>query len=337
MPKTVDVAGLSNTAKVYAPYLASLPFLAFNEVAAALKMTILEVDGEHIRVNKRRKAGILAPYTAGGTSGSTDEIMKFIEMKLKPERTYADLRDNVTNYDDVKVISKNGNFASNTSKKHPLELLITQDVMTSYGEDVVDCMFHAERNIAVKSPMTAFTGFNPKLDILTAGGLISTADKNLINTGAIAAATAYDQLVQFIGSANSFLRKNAYLYITESVLRKAKTQYKDKVKAHNDPTTSEMIEKLKDDAFCSKLEILTHPALGTGDRLMLTAPDMLDFGVNKTADDKFVQVRPIGDDPNDVQFWIQASYDTRINDVHCKVFQMNDQANTAPELAGDYR
>lgn len=337
MANSVNIAGLSNAAKVYAPFLMALPFLSFNEVAAALKMNILEVEGEHIIVNKRRKAGLLAPYKVGGTTANNDEIMKFIEMKLKPERTYADLRDNVTNYDDVKVISKNGNFANNQTKKHPLELLIVQDIITSYGEDVIECMFHAERDTSVKSPMTAFTGFNPKLDILTAAGFISAAEKNLVNTGAIAAATAYDQLVEFIADAHPFLRKNAYLYITESVLRKAKAHYKEKVKAHDDPTTAQMIEKLKDDAFCTNLEILTHPALGIGDRLMLTAPGMLDFGVNKISDDKFVQVRPIGEDPNDVQFWIQASYDTRINDVHQKVFRMNNQANTAPELAGDYR
>lgn len=344
MSETINIEGLQNVAKQYQSGLISLPFLTFNEISKNLKIRIVEVQGEQILVNKRRKAGMLAPYAPGTKLGKEKEIMKFLEMKLKPERTFADLRDNVTNYDDIKIISNAGNFVNNKTKKHPLEYEIVKDVIISHGEDVGDSMFFAERDTSVKSPLTAFTGFFPKIDLLVAEGLISAGEKNLITTGEILMPTdatstdAYDQVVDFIAKAHPLLRKGVvYLYMTEGTLIKARAGYKNKVKAHTDPTTKEMLERLKDDALCPKLEVLTDPSLGTGDKMMLMAPNMLDFGVGSISDDKFCQVRPIGDDPNDVQFWIQASYDTRINDVHPKVFQTNELSNKAPQLAGDYR
>ncbi|OJU34640.1 MAG: hypothetical protein BGN96_13715 [Bacteroidales bacterium 45-6] len=341
---TVNIAGLTNAAKIYAPGITALPFYVMNAVTAALGIRILEVKGEHILVNRRRKAGILAPYKPGLTLGQEQEIIKFLEMKLKPERTYAEIVDNVTMYDDVKVISDAGNFVDNKTKKHPLELDIITAIVRSYAEDVVNYMFFAERDDTVKSPATAFNGFNMKKDALIAGGLISAPEKNLVTTGAFTNpasttdTTPYEQLVSFVASADPFLRQGqALLRITEGTLLKARAGYKNKVKAFNDPTMAEMLDRIKDDARCPNLTIMTHPAYGSGGGLMLTAPGMLDFGVGSQSDDKFVQVRGYKDDPNDVQFWIQASYDARINDVHRKVFQVNEQVNTAPDLAGDYK
>jgi hypothetical protein len=49
-----------------------------------------------------------------------------------------------------------------------------------------------------------------------------------------------------------------------------------------------------------------------------------------------VSVRNIEKDPNEVQFWVQSAVDTRIQDIHPKVFMTNDQINTVENLAGDY-
>ncbi len=340
----VNITGLQNAAKIFQPGLVALPYMAFNEISKSLMIRVLEVQGEHILVNQRRKAGILAPYKPGLPLGTESEIIKFMEMKIKPERTYAELYDNVTNYDDIKVISNNGNFVDNKTKKHPLEAQIVFNFIRSYSEDVVNSLFFAERDDTIKSPLTAFTGFNPKIDALVAGGLISSSEKNLITTGAIldpsssTDTTPYDQVVEFIAKAHPLLRRTkVYLYITEDALLKARAGYKNKVKAFNDPTTAEMLERLKDDARCPRLEVLTDPALGSGSRLMLATDNILDFATGNMSDDQFVQIRQYGKDPNDVQFWIQASYDTRINDIHHKVFQVNEQSNTAPDLAGDYK
>jgi uncharacterized protein YjdB len=39
---------------------------------------------------------------------------------------------------------------------------------------------------------------------------------------------------------------------------------------------------------------------------------------------------------NEVQFWVQSAYDTRIIDIHPKVFMINEEINGINDLAGDY-
>ena len=63
---------------------------------------------------------------------------------------------------------------------------------------------------------------------------------------------------------------------------------------------------------------------------------MLDFGVNTKKATRFVQIRDIFEDPNEVQFWLQAGYGTRFQDIHPKVFQINEFTNEGVDLAGDY-
>lgn len=346
MAKAVNIEKLTSAARTYAPAYTALTYHTFSEVAAKLGIRVVNVDGEHVLVNRRHKAGILAPYKIGLPETQAAEVMKFVEMKLKPELTYADVRDNVTAYDNIEIIADgvSPSVMDNKTKKHPYEMLLISGIVTSFGEDVIASMFFAERDPNTKSPLTAFNGFGMKRDALVAAGLISASEGNLTTTGAFEAptsstdSTAYDKLVSFIASADPMLRaREAHLKITEDALLKVRAGYKNKVRAFSDPTLAEVIERLKDDANCPHLVVQSHVALGRGSGLYLTAPGMFDFGVGKQDDQEFVQVRSFGADPNDVQFWIQASYDTRFNDVHRKVFHTNEQKNTGMELAGDYR
>ena len=76
--------------------------------------------------------------------------------------------------------------------------------------------------------------------------------------------------------------------------------------------------------------------MGTGQRIVLTAPGNMDFGMDTLGDETFVQVRNIYEDPNYVQFWIQGKYGTRIRSINEKVFQVNDGASVGAQLSGDY-
>jgi hypothetical protein len=343
MAKVVNIDDLKRFAVEYDNYLRELPFFKLNEIAKRLRIRIIRVKGEHVIVSKRRKAGILRPYKPGMTLRNQQELMKFFEAKIKPEKTYAELFDNINNYKEVKVISNAGEMVNNKTKKHPLEFLILNDMVTSYGEDVAFNLFFAERDEDVKSAATAFTGFNPKLDILIAAGEISAAKKNLVTTGAFDMPVdgddtdSYDKMVDFLKQVHPMMKQGeTLLYATDKPLQAALAAYANKVKYHNDPTMAQMLEKLRSDAELPNLNVIRDPVLGTGDRLMLAKPGLLDLGTNEESDGQFVQVRNIFDDPNDVQFWIQADWDTRIVDIHPKLFMMNEQSNTGVNLAGDY-
>ncbi len=345
MAKTINTEALTRAAVVYDNVLRTLPYQSFLDVSKKLKINIVEVDGEDIIINKRRKAGIIRAYKPGLTLGDQKELAKFYESKLKPEMVYAEVNDNVTTNKNKKVLSNAGEPVNHKTKKHPHELMILSDLATSFGEDVVDNMFHAQRDEAGGTAQTSFNGFFHKLNLLITAEEISAAKKNLVTTGAFELAvdnpddsTAnYFRMVNFIKSAHPSLRGGkVILYAAESPMDFVRDDFRKLVRSHSYPSMEEVVAKLRSDAKCPELEVITHTSLGTGDQLILTTPGNLDFGVGKESDQKFVQVRSIAKDPNEVQFWMQAAFDTRINDVHQKLFQTNEQKNTGLDLAGDY-
>lgn len=343
---TVNFEGLSSAAKRWDPVLRTLPFIQLNDTAKRMKLNIMNVkSGEHIIKNKRRQAGILAPYSVGLTLDQNKELMKFVEASLKPEIVFANVPDNVTNYEEIDILSNQGNPVDNKSKKHPLEFLILRDIVTSFSEDVAFNLFHAQRDEDVLSPSTAFNGFNYKLSLLKTVEQISEANKNLVNSGKFGviptegdARDDYQALVDWLKQSNYFLRRSeSLLYASETVMNAVRKSYKERVKAHTDPTFEDTVRLLRDDANMPRLQIITEPEYGTGSQLMLTIPGQLDVGTRNTSDGDFVSVRNVEKDPNEVQFWVQSAYDTRIRDIHPKEFMINEEINSINDWAGDYK
>ncbi len=148
---------------------------------------------------------------------------------------------------------------------------------------------------------------------------------------------AFDTLVSFIQSAHPMLRNGVVqLTCAENVIIAAKAAYKNMTKSYKDPNTNELIEALRDHAECQQLQVCTHPSLGSGSKLMLHKPGLFDIGREDGDGSNFVQIRAPYEDPNEVQFWIQDGFGTRVNDVHEKVFCTNEQVNKAPSIYGDY-
>ena len=346
MAKIIDVAALSEAAKTYDPILRTLPFFSLESAAVALGLNIQEVDDEDVIVNRRRLAGSTGPYKVGMSITYKEEIAKFFESALKPELVVSKTRDNITNYKDKKVLVMAGTKLDLKAKNHPLEQMIVQDEVISHGEDVVFSLFFAERDEDVFSPATAFTGFFPAMDMLVTAGYISADLGNLENTGAFAEPasdtdyTAYDKLVDWIGSAHPLLRSSIggkpQLLITQTVLKAARNAFRKKLRMYDYPSMQQLLESIREDAFCPELVFSTHEALGTGSKLTLQKMGNMDLGFNTGKSNQFMQVRNPYEDPNDVQFWIEAAYGVRIRDVHQKVFKTNEQTNTGVNLAGDY-
>lgn len=338
----VNIDSLSRAAVKYNNVLRELPYFKFKEVAAKLKINILEVAGEDILISKRRKADFLRPYIAGLELGDSSELLKFFEAKLKPETVYAELNDNILSYKDKKVISNAGEPVNNKSKKHPLEFLILRDLVLSVSEDVIFNLFHAQRDTDTASAATSFNGFFHKIDLLITAGEIDAAKGNLVTTGAFKADDVderanYDRMVDFLKQAHPLLRRGeVLLYAAEGPMSAVRDDFRNIVKSHDYPSMEQVVEKLRSDANVPGLQVITDEAFGSGDKLILTKPGMFDFGVGSATDQNYVQVRNPHLDPNIVQYWIQAAYDTRINDVHEKLFMTNEQKNASLNFAGDY-
>jgi len=347
MGKVITVAGLTEAAKTYDLTLRTLPYFALETVAKKYGMNVINLADENIIVNKRRKAGGTGPYKIGMDITYQAELMKFYESKLKPEVVVFKVKDNILNYVDNKALVEAGTPIDLKAKNHPQEFLITKDIVISHAEDIVFALFYAERDADVFSPATAFTGFFPTLDALTTAGHISAGEKNLITSGALAPAVAgtpdelaYDRLVAWLSQAHPMLRSSQggipQLLISETALKNARDGMRLKTAAFQRFTTAEMIEQLKEDSYIPNLEVVVDETYGTGSKLILQKKGNMDIGFDTNSAKQFVQVRNIYEDPNDVQFWLQAAYGVRFRDVHPKVFMTNEQTNTAVNLAGDY-
>lgn len=337
--RVINIDELKRYAKTYDGVLRVLPFFSFQEFAQRMRLNVIEVRDEDVLVNFRRKAGNTGPYKAGASIDYPDEIGKIVEMSLKPELTVSRIKDNIQNYKEKRVISNAGEPVDHVSKRHPLEKTVIDNMVISHTEDVIFSAFFAERNEEVYSPLTAFTGFFPWIDHFKTTSDISLANGNLVPTGEFGSNDGvddYDRLVQFLRQAHPMLKRGAVLYYSSSVELVCKEALRKKTSAFKRPTSEEFWEAVKDDAKFPMLQPVTHEAYGTGSALILVKPGMLDLGVNTRRASQFVQVRDIFEDPNDVQFWLQSAYGTRFQDVHRKVFQVNECTNQGVDLAGDY-
>lgn len=344
--KIINVSDLTQAAKRYDPILRVLPFFTLQEAAKALGLNIMEVKNEDVLVTRLRQAGGTGPYAPGLTINYKDEVMKFRESTLKPELVYAATKDNITNYTEKQVLVAAGKPLDHKSKQHPLEKMIVESEVVSHAEDVLFSLFHAERVNSTHSPMTAFTGFYPMLDYLVKEGDIAASAGNLKTTGAFTTPSsntdyeAYENLVEFIRSAHAMLRSpiggTPQLICAETVTNAARKALQNKLKNFEYPTMARLLECLRSDANCATLEIKTHECLGTGSKLVLQKAGNMDIGMNTNKSKDFMQVRNPFEDPNEVQFWIQAAYGTRVREVHQKKFLTNEQSNKALDLSGDY-
>lgn len=346
MNKLADVSKLQESLVIYDKTLRALPYATLKDVAAKLKLNIMDLQGKHSRINERRRAGGTQSYKIGKDFKEFEQIFGYEPSLIEPKDVVFITRENSQKYDDNELLIIGGTPVSNITKKHPLETKIVFGLTTSHAEDIVYYLFHAERDEESNSPSGAFDGYFTKADKLIITGAVNAARGNLAISGEFAMPvdesdySAYENLVDWIGGAHNSLRSSQggtpQLMCAETVIKAARAALRNKLKMQEYPSVARMIELLREDAFCPSLDVVTHEALGRGSRLIMQKAGNMDLAFNTQAATKFCQIRDIYPDPNEWQFWLQAGYDTRINDWHEKVFRTNEQKNEANDLAGDY-
>lgn len=339
----INISGLIEEARTYQPDLRALPYAILMDELNRLGIALKQVANIDVITNIERKGGLLRPYSPGMTVANGTEIAKLAQRELKVETAYLSLKDNIKNYQGAKVLNNpQAGTGINQTKEHPLNDLVTAQVVRTATEDVLDALFHAERDTTDLSPLGCFDGYFTIIDDEITAGTIAAANGNLVSTGAINPpadendVTAINQLVAFVRSADRMLRRYpSLLYMTEKVYNAAIDALENKYK-YKDVDLKGLQNYINEKAG-AKLTIVVSDALGIGDMIVLTQPGNFDFGMNTFGDFDFVQVRQPYEDPNDIQFWLQADFGTRINSVHKKVFCLNDGTHTAGTFAGDYQ
>lgn len=346
MSKLVDVSKLNEALVIYDKALRALPFATLQEVAALLKLNVMDLQGKRARINERRKAGGTQSYKIGKEFKVLEAILGYEPSVIEPKDVVFITKENSKKYDDNELLIVGGQPVSNITKKHSLETKIAFMLVRSHIEDVVYQLFHAERDEDSTAPSGAFNGFYTKVDKLFIADELNAARGNYAVSGEFSMPTtdtdyaAYENLVEWLGGSNNYLRSSVggapQLMCAETVIKAARAALRNKLRAFDYPSTQDLIKHLREDAFCPMLEVATHEALGRGSRLLLQKVGNMDLAFNTQAASKFCQIRNIYEDPNEWQFWLQSGYDTRINDWHEKIFRTNEQKNEALDLSGDY-
>lgn len=339
----VNIESLQREAKTYQKDFMLLPYALLIPVLQELKISMLEVNNKDIVIVKERAGGAAKPYVAGAPN-YTAEISRLLERELQTYRAVAAIKDNITNYSTKQVLFDAAkNKVNNQTKQHPLERDIISDIITTVGEDIIDCLFHAKRDVTDQTPQGMANGFYTLADDLIVAGEISEAKGNLVACGDLltpssaADLSAFTNLRDWLRNVDQKWRqKDAVLYIPYNSLINAKDALENKKTSFKDVTFDSMLTQLREDCGIPKLQLVAHYCLGIGDRLMLTQPGNLDLGMNTMSDVGFVQVRNPFEDANEIQFWNQFEIGMRIKNYNKRGFMISDGSVTANELSGDY-
>lgn len=336
----ITVSGLNRASEKYDPILKKLPFLVLSDKLKELEINLIEVINKDTIIQFQRKGGIGKPYVAG-TIDYTAELGKLSERTLEVKACYSAIKDHIQNYVSKAVLNPAGDKVDNQQKKHPLEQLFLETKVRTVGEDIIDALFPAVRDIADKSPYGMLDGFSTMIANEIVAATISAANKNYATSGTLPAPSnsdtiAIDNLITWIRKANFNLLKNGVLYMAPSALYNCQDALENKLKYRPTNGFEAFQEYLREATHSPNLRVISDSCFGSGSQLILTKPRNFDLGMNTISDSTFVQVRNPFEDPNYVQFWMQWGLGARINSVHEKEFFVNEQTNTATELAGDY-
>lgn len=336
---TVDISTLAETAIRRQQDLKMLPYAVMREVLGLHGINLLPgVQNKDVITSFYRKQGILKPYSTAKEISNAD-VGKAEESVLQVYKAYASVQDNIQNYIST-IVGPDVLLGKNQTKTHPWQMVMLTAIVRTFGEDILDALFPAERDVEEQNPLGAFDGYDTIIDAKVSGGDISEANGNLVDTGTISAPAdaddtdAADILLEFWRAAHPLLKSTPSLLLVPADIAYAYDDAyfnKYKTKPNVDEYSRPILHGTS--GLC---KIVRSNIMGTGQRIVLTIPGNLDFGMDTLGDETFIQVRNIFTDPNIVQFWIQGAYGCRIREINRKAFQINDGTPTANALSGDY-
>ena len=145
-PKLIDVSKLNEAMTIYDKTLRTLPYATLKDVAAILRLNLMDLQGKHVRINERRHAGGTQSYKVGKDFSMVEKLLTFEPSAIEPKDVVCITKENSQVYNDNELLVIGGTPVSNINKRHPLETRVAFTLVRNHTEDVVYAMFHSERD-----------------------------------------------------------------------------------------------------------------------------------------------------------------------------------------------
>lgn len=334
----VTVSSLTESAIIYQKDLRHLPYAVLREELGRLGINLYpNVQHKDVITEFLRKQGIMAPY-ASSISISNSLLGKTRERVLELKSAYASVKDNVKNYKNTFIGANE--LLVNQTKKNPMEFDILMGIVRTFTEDLMDTIFGGVYNGSGTTPLDCFDGLYALIDAEIIAGTIAAAEGNYHAMGSLAAPTsdsdytAFNSVLAMWRAGDPMLRqKPSRMYMPWDVFSHVQDAIFNKYKQK---PTADDYNRFDLPGSGGRCLMVPCNFMGTGEQVILTVPENIDFGMNSLGDADFVQVRNPYEDPNEVQYYIQGDYGMRIRSSHKKVFMVSDGASTPAQLSGDY-
>lgn len=299
-------------------------------------------DVQNVMVRKghttqRKEVGNIKPSTAG-----------YMEERVMTGYLSVNMyKDNKDNYIEKPVTAAD---PDNVGYTYPMSELAFLACVANYGEDIFDCLWHGDDEIAYDPAdakgtnyLRLYCGFITYLRRDQAKLRISSERGNFAACDAITEPadnqdiSAFAAFKKWRNSWKSSLRnaREVLVYCSDetgsaiaagygnSKNNNSGVRYEDNGNFH--------IAEWTNITFCPE------SSYGEGDLLIATTPYNFEYGVDTNDSRNFVSVREGSDsDHADISFQIQSIQGTRVNNVNPSHFCMSDGTLKPTDIAGDY-
>ena len=136
-PKLIDVSKLNEAMTIYDKTLRTLPYATLKDVAAILRLNLMDLQGKHVRINERRHAGGTQSYKVGKDFSMVEKLLTFEPSAIEPKDVVCITKENSQVYNDNELLVIGGTPVSNINKRHPLETRVAFTLVRNHAEDVV--------------------------------------------------------------------------------------------------------------------------------------------------------------------------------------------------------
>lgn len=280
-----------------------------------------------------RKGGTTRRYEAGKTIES--KLGTIEERKLEVSLSWNRYLDNIQNYREKEpwsVLGTNGTYNAPNSE------FAIRNIGKSFSEDILSNLFFGKKALGTDSPLGLFDGYSTQIDAeITRGKVKAITLDPFTDQPEADNSENYDIFCGFIAKLSPKLKRQekVIVYCSDRVRMLIIDGYLKKYIGLQTPNAAD-----KDFRFIGmpNVELVSHPIIGDGDRLIATVPFNFEYGVDTLNDMATVAVDHDPNDFNVLIYQIQSAQGVRILRVSEDAFAVsNGSAKALEGLNGDYQ